>query len=379
MGAPAYTWVDTPKGLATTAARLSAAGRMAVDTEGDSLYHYSEKICLIQISTDCATFVIDPLALPDLSALRGMMADPAIEKVFHASGQDIVWLRRDHGFSFSRIFDTHMAAQLLGYERIGLDTLLEEILQVAHSKHLQRADWSRRPLSPEEIAYAAMDTHYLLALRDVLDERLADQGRREWAAEEFELLARTEYRVREFDPEGYRRIQGSLELGPGQRAMLRALFVLREQIAAEVDLPPFKVINGAVLLSLARRPPHSPDLLARRGVPRRVAQRYGEAIIATLNKAMHAEPAPRQLQRRTGTRPSPAAQRKAKDLRLWRAVKAQELGLPVGVVLPNSILSVIAAAAPSDCRSMGVIEGMRRWRVREFGEEILKVLDGTVE
>lgn len=369
-----YTWVDTPVGLQEVARDLAAAPRMALDTEGDSLYHYRQKVCLIQISTDVATYVIDPLAVPDLAPLRGMMADPAVEKVFHAAGQDIAWLKRDHRLSFSHVFDTHMAAQLLGHEYIGLGVLLEELLGVAHSKHRQRDDWSRRPLLPEQVTYAATDTHHLLALRDILERKLAEKGRLAWAEEEFELLAATENRERPFDPEDYRKLKGGHELWPRQRAVLRALYAIREQVAEELDLPPFRIIHNPVMITLARRMPRSPQVLIRCGVSTRVVCQYGDALLEAIETARRGGCTARPRPPLNGTRPSSGATRRAEGLKAWRAAKAQELGLPVGVVLPGSVLTAAASACPSGRESLAGIEGMRRWRVREFGEEILRAI-----
>lgn len=371
---PAYTWVDSPAGLCVVARELATASRVAVDVEGDSLYHYRDKVCLLQLSTDDATYVIDTLALDGLSDMGGIMESPSVEKVFHAAGQDIAWLRRDYGFTVTRIFDTHVAAQFLGHERIGLDALLQDILGIAHSKHLQRADWSRRPLSPEQVSYAAMDTHHLLPLRDSLDARLTDKGRRSWAEEEFAHLALAEYRPPRFDPEGHRGIPGSRDLHRTQQPVVRALWALRDQVARDMDLPPFRVINNAVLLVIARRAPKTARGLIGCGVPRGVVERHGHALIAAIEEAQRAEHGVAPRHRTRFSRPSPDTIRRVGALKEWRAARARELGLPVGVVLPNGMLVAIATACPKDPETLGAMDGMRRWRVREFGEEILRTM-----
>ena len=199
---------------------LTKATRVAVDIEADSLYHYFEKVCLVQISTDVETFVVDTLAVKDLTPLAPLMANRRVEKVFHAASYDVGSLRRDYGFSFGSIFDTHLAAQLLGYEQLGLSALLEKLLRVVHSKHRQRDDWSRRPLEPAQLEYAAMDTHHLLELRDLLESQLSEKGRLQWASEEFEAAACCTSQEKKFDPEGFRRIKGSAAtfVGPARRS-----------------------------------------------------------------------------------------------------------------------------------------------------------------
>src|SRR5262245_12966508 len=135
-----YSWIDTPAAFERVLQAIQGESRIAVDTEADSLYHYFEKVCLLQISTPADPFILDPFALTDLGRLAPVMADPGIEKVFHAAGYDLYSLRRDYGFEFRNLYDTHVAAQLAGHEQLGLDSLLEKLLGIAHSKGRQRDD-----------------------------------------------------------------------------------------------------------------------------------------------------------------------------------------------------------------------------------------------
>ncbi|MEJ2111881.1 MAG: HRDC domain-containing protein [Acidobacteriota bacterium] len=227
-----------------------------------------------------------PLNIEEIGSLAPMMADSTVEKVFHAPSYDFYCLNRDYGFEFRNIFDTHIAAQLLGYEYLGLGTLMEELLSVHHSKRRQRDDWSRRPLKLEQQQYAAMDTHHLLRLRDTLEEELREKERLDWAVEEFETEVAVERPPREFDAEGYRRIKGCRNLQEQQRAVLRALYILRDQIARELDVPPFKVINNSVLIDLVQHPPANPKgMFHRSGISYRVARKYAADIIKTIREA----------------------------------------------------------------------------------------------
>jgi ribonuclease D len=374
--APDYTWVDTPAGYRNLLGHLDGVRRIALDMESDSLYHYFEKVCLIQVSTDRATFVLDPLALADLKALGELTRDPAIEKVFHAASYDVSSLRRDYSFAFSNIFDTHVAAQLLGYEQLGLDALLELLLGVVHSKRYQRDDWSRRPLAAEQRAYAAMDTHHLLPLRDRLAEHLLDKGRLPWAQEEFQVIAESGSLEKQFDPEGYRRIRGSRDLKPREMAVLRALYVLRDKYARAMDQPPFKVMNDSVLMSLTREPPESPGRLLRRpGISYRVARNFADEICRAVARARTQIIPPAAHTSRSQLRPlSREARERASRLKAWRQAKARDLQLSVGVVFPGYLLEAIAAAPPADQAALEAMDGMRRWRGREFGGEILDLV-----
>lgn len=373
---PEYIFVDTAAALQKVLERLRGAHRIAVDIEADSLYHYYEKVCLIQLSTDSDTFVLDPLALRDLSGLAPVMSSRAVEKVFHAAAYDVLSLRRDYGFSLRRIFDTHVAAQLLGYEQLGLDSLLESLLGVPHSKRRQRDDWSRRPLAPEQLRYAAMDTRYLLRLRDLLEERLRAAGRLAWAREEFRCAADPPVHERRFDPEGYRHIKGSRTLAAGELAALRALYQLRDRYARALDLPPFKVIQNSVLLDLARRPPASPaDLFKRPGISFRIARSFAAEIHRTIRKARkESVPARTAAGRTSHPKPGAEARELLERLRSWRSARARELGLHVGVLFPGNLLEELVAARPRDLAALEAMEGMRRWRAREFGAEILRIL-----
>lgn len=373
---PQYTWIATEEDLHRMLVILAEYPRIAVDIEADSLYHYFEKVCLIQFSSVSDTFILDPLAVKDLGALTALMANPKIEKVFHASGYDIFCLKRDYGFSFSKIFDTHIAAQFVGYEFLGLGTLLDKLLGIHHSKRRQKDNWSIRPLSAEQIEYAAMDTHYLLPLRDMLEAQLREKGRLRWAQEEFEAATLNNSQERDFDPEGFRRIKGSRELPIQSLAILRALYLLRDKYAREMDVPPFKVMHNSILLDLASKPPKSQhEMFKRPGISRRVARKYGNEIMRAITEAQAQDPSLLELpQRRSWKGFSRESAARLENLKLWRSEKAKQLGIQVGVVFPGSYLEILASAPPANLDEMAQVPGMRRWRVDEFGEEVLKTL-----
>jgi len=355
---------------------LMSASRLAIDIEADSLYHYFEKVCLIQISTDSHTYILDPLAIDRVDELAPLMRNPLVEKVFHASGYDVFCLRRDYDFVFANIFDTHIAAQLLGYEFLGLSTLMEQLLGVHHSKRRQRDDWSRRPLASEQLEYAAMDTHHLLRLRDVLEADLRLKDRLSWAQEEFETAAAAERREKEFDAEGFRRIKGNRELAPQDQVVLRALYIFRDEIARKMDVPPFKVLNNSTLIDLAQRPPLSPEeMFKRRGVSNRVARKHAASIIKIISEARRQAPSVLEAPANNNWKaPGRAARLRLEALKLWRNEKAKALGLPVGVVFPAYLLETLAITPPADLIAFAGLPEMRQWRTREFGEEVVQLL-----
>ena len=229
---------------------------VAVDTESNSLHAYRERVCLIQFSTPAADYIVDPIKLRDLSALAPFFANPDQQKVFHAAEYDLICLRRDYGFAVTNIFDTMSAARTLGWPQVGLAAILDTHFGVTLDKKYQRADWKRRPLTPEQLDYARLDTHYLVALRDRQLQALTESGHWPEAQEEFERLA-----LPRGDSDGadsapaFWRVKGARDLTPPQAAILQALFAYREQQAERLDCPPFRVMGEAVLLELARRAP----------------------------------------------------------------------------------------------------------------------------
>jgi len=180
---PSVEFVDSPRALHALCELLGAQTSVAVDTESDSLYSYFEKLCLVQFSTREADYIVDPLAL-SLAPLASFFADARIEKVFHAAEYDILCLKREYHFTFANIFDTMVAARILGWKQVGLGAILHERFGVTLNKKMQRADWGRRPLTTEQLAYAREDTHYLLALRDLQKAELEQRGHWEEAREE---------------------------------------------------------------------------------------------------------------------------------------------------------------------------------------------------
>jgi ribonuclease D len=373
---PPFTLVSTVDSFQAMRDSLMKAPRLAIDIEADSLYHYFEKVCLIQISSDSDTYILDPLAVDQIGDLAPLMSNPSVEKVFHAAGYDVFCLRRDFGFAFANIFDTHVAAQLLGYEFLGLSPLMEKFLGIHHSKRRQRDDWSHRPLAAEQLEYAAMDTHHLLRLRDALESELQQKARLSWAQEEFETAAVAERPDKEFDANGFRRIKGNRELTLQNQTVLRALYLFRDEAARKLDVPPFKVMNNSVLLDLVRHPPQSARAMINRpGISYRVARKFALDIVNTIAEAGKQNPSILEAPARNNWKaPNRAARLRLEKLKQWRQGKSVELSLNVGVVFPANLLENLAVAPPADLEGLANLPGMRQWRVREFGEEILQLL-----
>lgn len=371
-------WVATPAVLTRMVADISRGPAVAVDTESDSLYSYFEKVCLLQISTRDTDYVVDPLVLSDLAPLAPFFADAGIEKVFHASEYDILCLKRDYGFTFANLFDTMIAARVLGWKNVGLGNILQERFGIALNKKMQRADWGHRPLTAEQIAYAREDTHYLLALRQIQLAELEQRGRLDEAREEFERLTRVEPAVRHFDPEAYWNMDGARDLVPAELGILRELFKYRDAQARKEDRPPFKIMSDSTLLSIAKANPRSlHDLNGTGGVSSYAVQRYGPAI---LRAAEHGRAAPQTVPPRPRARHEMALDNSARSrlgrLKEWRKQRAEGRGVAPDVIVSNDVLFAAARKNPRTVEALIEVSEIGRWKAREYGEEMLAALHG---
>src|SRR5213079_1949861 len=251
------SYIRTPEALAEVIAALSREPLVAVDTEAASFHRYHDRIFLIQLSSPSRTEIIDPLAVADLSPVGQLLADAKVEKIFHDADYDLRILDRDYRFRARHLFDTRIAAQLAGEPAIGLAALLEKYAGVRLPKTHQKADWSRRPLPPEMLAYAADDTRYLPQLRDALQARLAQLGRLAWAKEEIGRLEELRWSGPAGDGDAYLRVKGAKTLLPRQLAALRELYAWRESVAQQEDRALFRIIGNEALLAVSRALPRS--------------------------------------------------------------------------------------------------------------------------
>lgn len=364
--------VADPDALARLAADLSREPALGVDTESNSLHAYRERVCLIQFSTPAGDYVLDPLAVPDLSPLAPIFADPAQKKVFHASEYDVLCLKRDYGFQFANLFDTMVAARTLGWPQLGLGSLLETNFGVTLNKRFQRADWGQRPLTAELLDYARFDTHFLLALSDKLAAELAAAGRIEEAFEEFERLQSVAAApVNGANPHAFWRVNGARDLNPAQAAILRELYLYRERQAERADRPPFKVMSDQTLLEIARLAQQAPlDLEGLPGMTPQQVRRHGAQLLAAVRKGQAGPPArPPHFERE----PDEVRDR-YELLHQWRKTRAKARGVESDVIIPRDALWELARRNPRTAEALATIETLGPWRRGTYGAEILKVL-----
>jgi len=367
-----HEWIETLPRLEGVARILGQAEIIGVDLEADSFYHYFEKVCLVQIATEYASYVIDPLALKDLSALHSVFSDPRIRKVFHGADYDIRSLYRDFRLEVENLFDTQLASKFLGLRESGLEALLRSRFQVELNKKYQRADWSQRPLSPEMVEYAAMDTTYLISLARMLEKELEEKNRLSWVEEECLLLSKVQFALPSHDPL-YLRVKGAFLLDPRSLAVLEALLEFREAQARKSDLPPFKVLRSESLLELAKKKPLRLEELETGKVlsPKQI-DRYGTRLLQEIQRAM-ALPDGDLPVYPLGAKPdlSPLLRKRVKTLKTWRDMRAKNLGMEPGILLNNALINALALKNPRSIREMEEIPGLRKWLVDHFGREIL--------
>ena len=359
---------------------MRPATEIALDTEGDSLHHYPERLALVQIGLpDGTVWLVDPIALPDLAPLAPMFTEPARTLVLHAGDNDLVHLKRRYGLTFAAVFDTAIAARFLGGKALGLDVLLESYLGVALPPSRQKDDWSRRPLDTAQLTYAAADVQHLFALRARLTEELARVGRLSWVEEECAALAAQPAPERPADPDAWLGVKGARDLPARGLAVLRELFALREQLARAADRPPFKILNEDTLLRVAQTMPREAETLGTlSGVTPRVLGRWGPSILAAVERAMSLEEDQLPvLPRHPRPSISGATSRRIEKLRRWRTTATEQFTLEPGVLLPNRLITLVAEAAPRTLDDLRAVEGVRRWRVETFGEAMLAAMSAT--
>lgn len=250
-----FEFIDTPEHLQRwveeSAAHLKATGetRVCLDTEADSLHHYNEKLCLLQVACGGRFALVDPLALPDVSALLQLL--DSHELWFHGADYDLTMLRRTYGWEPRLVRDTQIAARLAGARQFGLAALLQNVLGVTVCKASQKADWSRRPLPPHMLSYAVDDVRYLLKIADHFLAILAQRGRVSWFEQSCRALQQDVAQRGAAPREDPWRVQGSGRLHAKGLAILKAMWEWREGIAQERDIPCYRVMSNKQMVAFA--------------------------------------------------------------------------------------------------------------------------------
>lgn len=363
-------WVATQTDYDVLVKHLSNQISFAIDTESNSLYAYQEKVCLIQISTADTDFLVDPLALDDISSIGELLADSKIEKIFHAAEYDLICLKRDFNFLVANIFDTRWAVRVLGYEINGLDRLLLEKFDVKVNKKYQKADWGKRPLSAEEINYARQDTHYLLPLKEMLLAELEEKNLTQLASEDFVRACKVVIPIAK--PMLWERRSKNQNFTPRELTILKEVYECRDNIAKNLDRPPFKVMADKQLLELAWTAPQNRDDLLDLGLSSKQVKRWGKSLIQAVKEGQ-TMPIVKPQQTK---RPNDAFLSRLDTLKMWRKNTARQMKVESDVVMPRQLLERIAEIAPSNIPDLTEILAETPWRLARYGSQILSAVNG---
>jgi ribonuclease D len=364
-------WVASPMALQSMVKHLENEPSFAVDTESNSLFVYREQVCLIQISTIKDDYLIDPLVLDDLSILGPLFANPSIEKVFHAGEYDLICLKRDFGFTFCNLFDTMIAGRILGREVIGLSSMLETEFGITLDKRWQRANWGIRPIPPAQLAYARMDSHFLIPLRDRIKAELEATDRLDLALEDFHRLERTPIPQVNGDKDALWKFANKHDLTSRQLSVLHRLCEYREEAAKKANLPPFKILSNDTLVLLAQISPKSTeDLENIKGLTEKLRTRHAEGILESVALGQRSDP-PRKPHH---VRKDEHLIMRLDALKTWRKKTAAKLKVESDVVLPREVVEQIAFVNPQTYNELSTLMCQFPWRMQNFGEDIILVI-----
>ena len=381
---PQVTLINTQTAWESIAARLAQEPELALDTESNSLYTYRERICLVQVATREEAFILDPLAVHDLSALGQLLADPSKVKVLHGSDYDLRSLDRDYGFNITSLFDTETASRFLGETSPNLASVLATFLgvSIAKSRKLQRSNWALRPLSQEALDYAANDVRHLGRLADQLRQRLERLGRRPWVQEEFQRLERARYTPIRPPEVAFYRVKGIEQLRPRALAVFKQLFLWREEEAQRLDRPPFQVLGNETLVSLAQASDSSGDAhpaRVRAAFPR-LSRRFEEGVQAAIRLGLAGPEVSRPGPPRQDNSWDGDSRQRLQHLKGWRTSRGAALGLDPALLWPAVSLERLALdpqhwrAELLDDGAEGGSGDVRTWQRREFGPELRELV-----
>jgi ribonuclease D len=370
-----FLYLDTVGGVESFTSEISATREIALDTEGASFHRFVDRIYLLQLSTRQHHAVIDPLPIGVPSALGALLEDPSVEVVFHDADYDLRLLQQDYGWQVRTIFDTRIAAQLLGYTAFGLAALLERFFDVKLDKKHQRADWSMRPLTEGMLDYAAQDTRHLLQLKDQLASELERTGRTTWAREEFSLLEGTRWQD-EAPGSAYLRLKGARDLSRRELAVLRELVPWRDAVAGSLDRATFRVLGNEQLLDIARTQPRTKEALGKvKGMPRAVLEQRGEELLDAVSRALGVpEMELPKFPRAARWDRDPEFDARVSALKTARDAAAKRLQLDPGVLCSRDRLEAVARRNPATVEEVAEVNELRRWQVAELAEAFVEAL-----
>ena len=370
-----YQIVDTAAGLEKAVSALEQEKVIAVDMEADSMYHFKEKVCLIQLATEKTSVVVDPLQIKNFASLSPLFSNPDIKKIFHGADYDVRSLYRDFNIKISNLFDTELACRFLGIKETGLKAVLRMFFEINIDKKYQKKDWSKRPLPEEMIEYASKDVIYLLPLAKILIQKLEEIDRLSWVLEECRNLSKVRPILPNEEPL-FLKFKGAGRLKSRSLAVLEALLQYRKSVAEKKDKPLFKIIGNDSIMKIATaRPVTLRRLRGVNALSGRQISMYGKDLIKVVAGALKIteRELPVYPRKTVSAMPSEVLKR-ITLLKSWRDLKARALDMDSGILCNNALVTAIAVKNPENKKSMGTIEEMKNWQKTAFGREIITVL-----
>ncbi len=371
-----FKFIESDQELSQVCAGLALENIIAVDLEADSLHSFKEKICLVQIASLDQAYLIDPFVITAWDPFVKVLESPSVAKVFHGSDFDVRSLDRELGVQMKNLFDTEIACRFLNVKERGLAPLLKAHFNIHVDKRFQRQDWSRRPLSPEMIAYSVGDVAHLIALYDILKTKLEKIGRLSWAREEFELQAQVRYECNH-QPPFFKKFKGAGKLDNRSLAILENLLELRLKVAEKKDVPPFKIMSNQSILALTHlKPQNVEQMVAQKVLSKKQASMYGDQCRKAVSRALalaHRElPAyPKTVSKRK----TPAVQQRIGKLKAMREKQSTSLGMEPGFLINNALITRLAFDPPGSLESLDAVSGLRNWQKHALGQEILNAIN----
>ena len=373
---PSFEYLDTVAAVERFTSEIATVTELALDTEGASFHRFVDRIYLLQLSTRTRHAVIDPLPIGSPEALGRLVESPNVEVVFHDADYDLRLLQQDYGWKINHIFDTRIAAQLLGYTAFGLAALLERFFGIKLDKKHQRADWSMRPLTHDMLEYAAHDTRYLLELKDKMSAELEQMGRMGWAREEFALLEGTRW-ADEVPGTGFFKLKGARDLDRRELAVLRELVPWRDSVAGQLDRATFRVLGNEQLLEIARTQPQSRDALGKiKGMPRGILEQRGGELLDAVKRALEVpESELPKFPRAPRWDRDPDFDSRASALKTARDAAAKRLALDPGVLCSRDRMEAVARRNPTSVAELMEVTELRRWQAEELAVAFVAALE----
>lgn len=368
--------IETDEELIWLSARLAEKKTVAVDLEADSMFHFKEKVCLIQIGTGDEVYIIDPFTVSAIESLRPVFADPGIQKIFHGADYDVRSLYRDFGIEMENLFDTEIASRFLCLRESGLDSVIKSRFGVALDKKFQKKDWSQRPISDEMLEYAAFDVVFLIQLAEEFQQQLASLGRLGWVMEECELLSRVRPQENAGEP-FFKRFKGAGRLDRRSLAVLEGLLKFRFEMAEKRDRPPFKILGNESIMKIAMMRPDNHDrLMETRLLSMRQLHMYGDELVRIVRESMRLpdEMLPKYPRNRM-EQSVPGLPQRIKRLKTWRDGLAESISIDPPLLMKNAVVSTVAVRMPRTRDDLFSIPEMKNWQIGLIGNDLIRFLN----